>query len=48
MTRTPVAQPACSPADFDRTLVLALEVGGTAWVLAAHVPGLPGSKPRRT
>jgi transposase len=48
MTQTPVPQPTYSPADFDRTLILALEVSAKSWVVAAHVPGLPGSKPRRT
>lgn len=48
MTQTPVPQPSYSTADFDRTLVLALEVSDRNWVLAAHVPGLAGSKPRRT
>jgi transposase len=48
MTQTPVPQPTYSPADFDRTLILALEVSDKSWVVAAHVPGLPGSKPRRT
>jgi transposase len=48
MTQTPVPQPSYSTADFDRTLILALEVSGKNWVIAAHVPGLQGSKPRRT
>jgi transposase len=47
MTQMPVPQPAYSSADFDRTLILALEVSGESWVVAAHVPGLSGSKPRR-
>lgn len=48
MTPMPVPQPRYSEADFDRTLILALEVSERSWVVAAHVPGLPGSKPRRT
>jgi transposase len=50
MTQTPVPQPSYSAAEFDRTLVLALEVSEKSWVVAAHVPGpgLQGSKPRRT
>jgi transposase len=48
MTQTPVSQPSYSAADFDRTLILALEVSEKSWVVAAHVPGLQGSKPRRT
>ena len=48
MTQAPVPQPSYSAADFDRTLILALEVSEKSWVVAAQVPGLPGSKPRRT
>ncbi len=48
MTQTPVPQPTLSAADFDRALVLALEVSDRSWVVAAHVPGLPAGKPRRT
>jgi transposase len=48
MTQPPILQPSYSMADFERTLVLALEVSDRSWVLAAHVPGLPGGKPRRT
>ena len=48
MTQAPVPQPRYSAADFDRTLVLALEVSEKSWVVAAQVPGLPGGKPRRT
>ena len=48
MTQMPVPQPTYSAADFDRTLILALEVSEKSWVVAAQVPGLPGSKPRRT
>ena len=48
MVQTPVPQPSYSVADFERTLIFALEVSDKSWVVAAHVPGLPGSKPRRT
>jgi transposase len=48
MTQMPVPQPRYCAADFDRTLILALEVSEKSWVVAAHVPGLQGSKPRRT
>jgi transposase len=48
MTQMPVPQPTYSAADFDRTLILALEVSEKSWVVAAHVPGLQGSKLRRT
>jgi hypothetical protein len=30
--------------DFDSTLVLAIELSNTSWVLAAQVPGLPRVK----
>ena len=48
MAQTPVPQPGYSAADFEHTLILALEVSEKSWVVAAHVPGLAGSKPRRT
>ena len=48
MTQMPVPQPRYCAADFDRTLILALEVSEKSWVVAAHVPGLQGGKPRRT
>jgi len=48
MTQMPVAQPTYCAADFDRTLILALEVSEKSWVVAAHVPGLRGSKIRHT
>src|SRR5690348_5239222 len=48
MAQTPVPQPSYSTADFDRTLILALEVSEKSWVVSAHVPGLPSGKPRRT
>src|SRR5215471_18857008 len=48
MVQTPEPQPSYSVADFERTLIFALEVSDKSWVVAAHVPGLPGSKPRRT
>jgi transposase len=48
MTQMPVPQPRYCAADFDRTLILALEVSEKSWVVAAHVPGLQGSKFRRT
>lgn len=34
--------------DYDRTLVLALELSSRSWVLAAQVPGLPHAKAKRT
>jgi len=47
MTQTPVPQPAFTAADHDRALILAVEVSGKNWVVAAQVPGLPRGKPRR-
>jgi hypothetical protein len=34
--------------DYDRTLVLAIELSNKSWVLAAQVPGLPHAKAKRT
>jgi transposase len=34
--------------DYERTLVLAIEVSNESWVLAAQVPGLPHTKAKRT
>jgi transposase len=34
--------------DYQRTLVLAIEVSNKSWVLAAQVPGLPHTKAKRT
>jgi hypothetical protein len=34
--------------DYERTLVLAIELSNKNWVLAAHVPGLPQTKAKRT
>ena len=39
---------ACTTLDYDRTLVLAIELSSKSWVLAAQVPGLPQSKAKRT
>jgi hypothetical protein len=33
--------------DYERTLVLAIEVSNKSWVLAAQVPGLPHTKAKR-
>lgn len=44
-------QPAITPLsgiDYDRTLVLAIELSGKIWVLAAQLPGLPQIKAKRT
>jgi transposase len=34
--------------DYDRTLVLAIELSNKSWVLAAQVPGFPHAKAKRT
>src|SRR5215204_2792272 len=43
----PAALPHPSP-DYDRTLVLAIELSSKSWVLAAQVPGLSQVKAKRT
>lgn len=37
-----------STLDYDRTLVLAIELSNKSWVLAAQVPGLPHAKAKQT
>ena len=34
--------------DYDSTLVLAIELSNTSWVLAAQVPGLPRVKAKQS
>ena len=34
--------------DYERTLILAIELSNTGWVLAAQIPGLPGVKAKRS
>jgi len=34
--------------DYERTLILAIELSNTSWVLAAQIPGLPGVKAKRS
>lgn len=34
--------------DYERTLILAIELSNTSWVLAAQIPGLPGVKSKRS
>ncbi len=43
-----VAAPIPAAVDYERTLVLAIEVSNKSWVLAAQVPGLPHTKAKRT
>jgi len=48
MTHLPVPYPVPATPDYDRTLVLAIELSNKSWVLAAQVPGLPRVKAKRT
>lgn len=48
MTQAPVAPPAFTAADYDRTLILAVEVSDKSWVVAAQVPGPSQGKAKRT
>src|SRR3984957_15676379 len=43
-----VAAPIPAAVDYERTLVLAIEVSNKNWVLAAQVPGLPHTKAKWT
>ena len=43
-----IAAPIPAAVDYERTLVLAIEVSNKSWVLAAQVPGLPHTKAKRT
>lgn len=40
--------PTSAVPDYDTTLVLAIELSNTSWILAAQVPGLPRVKARRS
>ena len=48
MTRAPGALPTPTVLDYERTLILAIELSNTSWVLAAQIPGLPGVKAKRS
>ena len=48
MTQAPGALPAPTVIDFEWTLILAIELSNTSWVLAAQIPGLPGVKAKRS
>ena len=48
MTQAPVPNSVPTAPDYDRTLVLAIELSNKSWVLAAQVPGLPRVKAKRT
>ena len=48
MTKTPATFLRHIAPDYERTLVLAIELSNASWVLAAQVPGLPRVKAKRT
>jgi len=48
MTQAPGALPTPAVLDYERTLILAIELSNTSWVLAAQIPGLPGVKAKRS
>jgi len=48
MTQVPGALPTPAVLDYQRTLILAIELSNTSWVLAAQIPGLPGVKAKRS
>jgi transposase len=43
-----IAAPIPAAVDYDKTLVLAIDVSNKSWVIAAQVPGLPHTKAKRT
>jgi len=48
MTQAPDALPTPTVLDYERTLILAIELSNTSWMLAAQIPGLPGVKAKRS
>ena len=48
MTQAPGALRIPAVLDYERTLILAIELSNTSWVLAAQIPGLPGVKAKRS
>jgi transposase len=48
MTQAPGALPTSTVVDYERTLILAIELSNMSWVLAAQIPGLPGVKAKRS
>jgi transposase len=48
MTQAPGALPTPTALDYERTLIMAIELSNTSWVLAAQIPGLPGVKAKRS
>ena len=48
MTQARGALPTPTVLGYERTLILAIELSNTSWVLAAQIPGLPGVKAKRS
>ncbi len=48
MTQAAASHLVSTTPDYDRTLVLAIELSNKTWVLSAQVPGLPRVKAKRT
>ena len=48
MTQTLTAASKSVALDYDKTLVVAIELSNVSWVLAAQVPGLPRRKAKRS
>jgi transposase len=48
MTQASVPNSTSAAPNYDHTLVLAIELSDTTWVLLAQVPGLPRVKAKRT
>ena len=48
MTQAPGVLPTPTVLDYERTLILAIELSNTSWVLAAQIAGLPGVKAKRS
>ncbi len=48
MTQIPGALPTPTVLDYERTLILAIELSNKSWVLAAQIPGLLGVKAKRS
>ena len=44
MTQAPGALPTPAVLDYERTLILAIELSNTSWVLAAQKPSVPLSR----
>ena len=48
MTQAPGALPTPAVLDYERMLILAIELSNTSWMLASQIPGLPGVKAKRS